>query len=330
MPGETEFKFPHEADEVEVDLEAGKVVEAEKPEEAGAGAPEIEVVDDTPPEDRGRRPADPPEEVSDEELATYDEKVQKRIKKFTRGYHDERRAKEQAQREREAAEALARQALDENRRLKARLSEGSKEFVSQAQRLAENDLAQAKREYREAFESNDAEKMAAAQAAISTAAMKLERAKELKPLQLAETEVQTAPTTQAPRLDPKTTAWKAENKWFGANRAMTAYALGLHQELVGKGYTAGSDAYFSEIDATMRKRFPEEFQASSGSPDPESRPTAPRAQKPATVVAPAARSTPPTRIRLTASEVAVAKRLGVPLELYAKQKAAQMKEAQNG
>lgn len=326
MAENTEFKFPHEADEVEVDLEAGKIVEAEKP-TAEADKPEIEVVDDTPPEDRGRKPADPPEEVSDEELATYDEKVQKRIKKFTRGYHDERRAKEQAQREREAAEALARQALEENRRLKAQLTEGSKEFVSQAQRLAENDLAQAQREYREAFESNDAEKMAAAQAAISTAAMKLERAKELKPLQLTETEVQTAPTTQQQsKIDPKTAAWKDQNRWFGANRAMTAYALGLHQELVSKGYAAGSDAYFSEIDSTMRKRFPEEF----GSQDPEPRTDAPRAQKPATVVAPAARSTPPTRIRLTASEVAVAKRLGVPLELYAKQKAAQMKEAQNG
>ena len=314
------FQFPHEADDVEVDLETNKVIEAEDTPE---DKPEIEVVDDTPEEDRGRKPAGPPEEVSEEELASYDEKVQKRIKKFTRGYHDERRAKEQATREREAAEALARQALEENRQLKAQLTEGSKEYITQAQRLAEVDLMAAQRKYQEAFESNDAETMAKAQAEISTAAYKAERAKELKPLHLPEKEVQTQQTST---VDPKTATWKEKNPWFGPNRSMTAYALGLHQELMGKGYVAGSDAYFSEIDSTMQKRFPEQF----GSQEPEPRDTPARASKPATVVAPAARSTPPTRIRLTASEVAVAKRLGVPLELYAKQKAAQMKEAQNG
>lgn len=320
---ESEFKFPHDNDDVEVDLEAGKVIERPKADEADE-KPEIEVVDDTPAEDRGRKPADPPEEVSDEELSSYDEKVQKRIKKFTRGYHDERRAKEQAQREREAAEELARQALEENRRLKAQLTEGSKEYISQAQKLAEADLSNAQRKYQEAFEANDAEALAKTQAEIAQAAMRLDRAKEMKPLQLPEKEVQ---TQQASQVDPKTSAWKEKNQWFGPNRSMTAYALGLHQDLVGQGYVAGSDAYFSEIDRTMRKRFPEAF----GSQEPESRETTqPRASKPATVVAPAARSTPPTRIRLTASEVAVAKRLGVPLEMYAKQKAAQQKEAQNG
>lgn len=325
MSEETEFKFPHDIDEVEVDLEAGKIVEPEKKSaKAEEETPEVEIVDDTPPQDRGRKPADPPEEVTDDELASYDEKVQKRIKKFTRGYHDERRAKEAALREREAAEALARQAWEENQRLKAQLAEGSKEFITQAQRLAEVDLTVAQRKYQEAFESNDAEAMAKAQAEIAQAALRMDKAKDLKPLQVPEKEVQ---TQQASKVDPKTAAWKDKNQWFGPNRAMTAYALGLHQDLVTQGYVAGSDAYFSEIDRTMRKRFPEEF----GSSEPEQRETTPtRASKPANVVAPAARSTPPNRIRLTASEVAVAKRLGVPLELYAKNKAAQMKEAQNG
>lgn len=323
MAENTEFRFPHEADEVEVDLETNKITEAEVELPKDDEKPEIEVVDDTPPEDRGRKPADPPEEVTDDELSSYDEKVQKRIKKFTRGYHDERRAKEQALRERQAAEELARQALEENRRLKEQLTEGSKQFISQAQQLAETSLSTAQRKYQEAFEANDAESMAKAQAEIAQASLKLERAKEMKPLQLPETEVQ---TQQAPKVDPKTAAWKDQNQWFGPNRAMTAYALGLHQELVSTGYVAGSDAYFSEIDRTMRKRFPEAF----GSQEPEPREPQPRASKPATVVAPAARSTPPTKIRLSASEVAVARRLGVPLEMYAKQKAAQMKDAQNG
>jgi len=309
------------SDEVEIDLEKGKIVERAAPTEPD---PEIEVVDDTPPEDRGRRPADPPEEVTDDELASYDEKVQKRIKKFTRGYHDERRAKETALREREAAEALARQALEENQRLKAQLADGSKEYITQAQKLAQMDLERAQRTYQEAFESNDAATMAKAQAEIAQASFRAERAKDLKPLQELETRVQ--PQPQAPRVDPKTQTWKERNTWFGSNGPMTAYALALDKELSTKGYVPGSDAYFSEIDHVMQSRFPEAF----GSPEPESRPATPRASKPATVVAPAARSTPPTRIRLTASEVAVANRLGVPLELYAKQKAAQLKEAQNG
>lgn len=279
---------------------------------------EVEIVDDTPAEDRGRAPSAPPEEVTEDELAGYDEKVQKRIKKFTRGYHDERRAKEQAHREREAAEALARQMLDENRRLQEQLATGSQAYIEQAKQVADSDLNTAKRAYREAYEEGDAEKLVSAQEAITRATMKLDRAATLKPLQVVEKEVQ---IPQQPRIDSRVSEWTAQNPWFGKNRAMTAFALGLHEELVvEKGVVANSDQYYEEINRTLRAKFPEII----GSQEEPAEDTPPRRAKPATVVAPAARSTPPTRIKLTQSEVAIAKRLGVPLELYA-QKVAELR-----
>jgi hypothetical protein len=286
--------------------------------------PEIEIVDDTPEEDRGRAPAEPPEEVTEDELASYDEKVQKRIKKFTRGYHDERRAKEQAQREREAAETLARQVLDENRKLQEQLASGSKEYITQAQQMAEGELSAAKRAYREAYEEGDADKIVAAQEAIAKATLKIDKASAMKPLQVVEKDVQ---LSQQPRVDARVAEWQSKNQWFGKNRAMTAFALGLHAELVEeKGVDPSSDRYYQEIDRTMRAKFPESF----GSIEEPVEEEAPRRAKPATVVAPAARSTPPNRIRLTQSEVAIAKRLGVPLELYAKKVAELKNGAQNG
>ena len=286
---------------------------------------EFEVVDDTPEADRGREPMqEPPEDVTEDELASYDEKVQKRIKKFSKGYHDERRAKEQATREREAAEQLARQMMDENRRLQEQLASGSKEYIAQAQVVAESEMAAAKRAYREAYEEGDADKMVAAQEAIAKATLKSDRASTMKPLQVVEKEVQ---PVQQPRVDGKVAEWQAKNEWFGKNRSMTAFALGLHSELVeDKGFDPTSDRYYNEIDRVMRSKFPEQF----GSQEEPAEEEAPRRAKPATVVAPATRSTPPNRIRLTASEVAIANRLGVPLELYAKKVAELKNGAQNG
>ena len=285
---------------------------------------EIEVVDDTPEPDRGRTPAEPPEEVSDDELAAYDEKVQKRIKKFTRGYHDERRAKEQALREREAAEQLAKQLVDENRKLQEQLASGSQVYIEQSKQAAEAELTAAKRAYRDAYEEGDPDKLATAQEAIAKATLKLDKAVSMKPLQVVEKEAQSVPKTT---VDPRAEAWKQNNEWFGKNRLMTAFAVGLHTELTEeRGISPSSERYYQEIDRTMRAKFPEYF----GSEETPEEPTpAPRA-KPANVVAPAARSTPPNRIRLTASEVAIAQRLGVPLELYAKKVAELKNGAQNG
>jgi hypothetical protein len=316
-----EFTFPDEVDE--------KAKAKGKPEAEDDFS--IEIEDDTPAEDRGRAAAEPPEEVTDEELASYDEKVQKRIKKFTRGYHDERRAKEAALREREAAESLAQKLFEENKALQAKLASGSEEFIEQAKKVAESDMEAAKRKYREAYESADTDGIIAAQEEMAKAALKLDKTSSMKPLPAPEKDVQFQPRQ---RIDTRAEEWKERNQWFGKNRAMSAYALGLHAELVEeKGINPNSDEYYQAIDRTMRKKFPEAFGSyedettSQNVSEPADEDETPRrATKPAAVVAPATRSTPPNRVKLKQSEVAIAKRLGIPLELYAKKVA----ELRNG
>lgn len=316
---EDEFTFP---DETEVKAKGKPEAEEEF---------SVEIEDDTPAEDRNRAPAEPPDEVTDDELASYDEKVQKRIKKFTRGYHDERRAKESAVREREAAEALARQLFEENKALQTRLSSGSQEYIEQAKKVAESDMESAKRKYREAYDAGDPDAMVSAQEEMAKATLKLDKTSSMRPLPAPEKDVQYQPQ---PRIDTRAEEWKERNKWFGKNRAMSAFALGLHAELVEeKGINPNSEKYYQTIDRTMRQKFPEAFGSnedettSQNVSEPADEDETPRrATKPAAVVAPATRSTPPTRVKLKQSEVAIAKRLGIPLELYAKKVA----ELRNG
>jgi len=308
-----EFKFPDE-----VDTTVNKPKEEDKF--------EIEIEDDTPPEDRGRKPmAKPPEDPTEDELSSYDEKVQARIKKFTRGYHDERRAKEEALRERQAAEAYARQVLEENKRLQQQLAHGSKEFIATSKSAAEIELAAAKEKYMKAYEAGDANAQAEAQAAIAQAALKVDKAESMRPVEIEEREYTPAPTqSDAPKLHPRTQRWVDENSdWYGVDEEMTASAMGLDRKLqkeYGMDFV-GTEKYFQLIDKTMRKRFPEHFESEQSIDEPEEEDDKPqrRAQKPATVVAPATRSTPPGRIRLKASEAEIARRLGVPIEQYAKQ-----------
>jgi hypothetical protein len=289
---------------------------------------QVEVEDDTPAQDRGRKAAPPPEDPTDEELNSYDEKVQARIKKFTRGYHDERRAKETALREREAAEDFARQVYEENKRLKGQLKSGSEVFIEQHKSTAQIALDTAKKRFKAAFESGDSDEVTAAQEEIAKATMRIERAENLRPIDEPDNFV--PPTPQARQTaTPRTQQWADSNKdWFGADEEMTMAAMGLDKKLqkeYGSEYI-GTEDYFKRIDSTMRKRFPEYFgsheddETSYRTSEPDEDDIPPRrATKPASPVAPAARSTPPNRIRLKASEAAIARRLGVPIEEYAKQ-----------
>lgn len=314
-----EFEFPDEKEAKEAEKQG---------QQAAADDFEVEIEDDTPPEDRGRKPAaTPPEEPTDDELSSYDEKVQARIKKFTKGYHDERREKEKALREREAAETYARQVIEENRRLQQQLAANSKVFVEQSQSSAQLELETAKKKYKEAYEAGDSDALADAQADVARATWKLEKAQDMRPLQVREDEVQTPQRSSAPQVTDRDQRWLQTNTWFGTDPEMTASALGLHQKLAkdrGDNFV-GSDDYYKIVDATMRRRFPEYF-GSDDEPAQEEEPPR-RATKPAAVVAPATRSTPPNRIKLKASEAAIAKRLGVPIELYAKQ-VAQLKRGE--
>ena len=317
------YEFPHET-------EAKKLAEEKL---------EIEIEDDTPPEDRGRKPMkEPVDEVTDEELASYDEKVQKRIKKFTRGYHDERRAKEQALREREATETYAKQILEENKRLQQQLSTGSEAYIEQSKSSAQIELDAAKEKYKKAYEAADPDSIVQAQEAIARATLKIDRAESMKPIKNEEREFQppAREDDEAPRVSPRTQKWVKHNSdWWGVDEEMTMTAMGIDKKLqreYGADYV-GTEEYFQTIDKTMRKRFPEHFESDQSyeedEPPPKKRTSEPvdeddydpprRATRITSPVAPASRSTPPNRIRLKASEAAQARRLGVPIEEYARQ-----------
>jgi hypothetical protein len=293
---------------------------------------EIEIEDDTPPADRGRKPMrEPVEDPTDEELATYDEKVQARMKKFTRGYHDERRAKEQAVREREATETYAKQIIEENKRLQQQLSSGSKVLIEQSQSSAQLELDAAKKKYKEAYETADVDALADSQAEIAKATLRMDRASGMKPIEVDELGYAPA-QQQKSNVTPRTQKWLDRNEWFGPDDEMTMTAMGIDRRLqkeYGADYV-GTEEYFQTIDKTMRKRFPEHFESDQSYEEDESPPkkrtSEPdedepprRATRITSPVAPAARSTPPNRIRLKASEVETARRLQVPIEEYAKQ-----------
>jgi hypothetical protein len=317
-----EFEFPDEKDE----KSKFKSDESEI---------KIEIEDDTPPQDRGRKAAPPPEELTDDELNSYDEKVQARFKKFTRGYHDERRAKEQALREKEAAEEFARKVFEQNKQLQQQLSTGSKAYIETSKSAAQTELDSAKEKYRKAYESADAEAIIQAQEAIAKATLKLDKAETLKPIEVEEQEnfVPAAAEPAAPKINPRTKRWIDSNSdWFGPDEEMTMAAMGIDKKLqreYGADYV-GTEEYFKTVDRTMRKRFPEYFDAQSEeeSDPPRQKRSAPveeddepprRATKPATVVAPASRSSSPSRIKLKESQVALARKLGITPEQYAKQ-----------
>ena len=286
---------------------------------------EVEIEDDTPEVDRGRKSA-PINEPEDEELSQYSKDVQDRVGKLNRGYHDERRAKEKAERERVAAEEFAAQVYEENKRLKGQLKSGSEVFIEQNKSSAQMALDAAKKRYKEAYESGDSDGVADAQMEITKATLRIDRAEQMRPID--EPDTFKPPEQQATqKMSPRTQKWvEANSTWFGADEEMTMAAMGLDRKLkkeYGDDY-AGTEEYFQTIDKTMRKRFPENFESQRHEDDDtsntssESDEETPRRAKPASVVAPATRSTPPNRVKLSASQATIARRLNVPMEEYAK------------
>ena len=315
----TEFEFPDEASENP--RAGGKVVETEI--ETKGDDVSIEIVDDTPTADRNRKPMDEaPKDMGDDELAKYDESVRKRIQHFTKGYHEERRAKESAQREKDEAVRIAKSIIEENKQLRGTLHQGQGAYIEQAKVVAANELDKAKRQYKSAYESGDADALVDAQEALTGAKMQAERVNNFvpQPLQEREIEVKTQPQQEsAPVIDDKLSEWQDKNSWFGSNQKMTAYALGLHSELVSEGIPVGSDDYYQRIDSDMRNRFSDSF-------EPKKQADAHTPSKQSNVVAPATRSTAPRKVVLTKTQVDLAKRLGVPLELYARKVAEEMRK----
>ena len=304
-----EFEFP---DEKEV-----KATSVEPKEDDFS----FEIEDDTPPEDRGREPMPKEivEQLDSDELDDYSENVKTRLKQMKKVWHDERREKDQAMRERQAAEELAKKMLEENRALKEKLSEGEKTYLQTYESAAKLELDVAERAYKAAYEDGDSEKLLEAQRKMAEASYKLQKAKDYVPsLQFEEKDVQSNPEVPVARPDPRAIAWQERNTWFGQDEEMTSLALELHQKLVkqyGASYPS-TDEYWQRIDGTMRQRFPDYFQAS---PQQAEKPVT-RTEKPATVVAPASRSTSSKKIVLKQSELNLAKRLGLSPEQYAREK----------
>jgi hypothetical protein len=312
----TEFEFPDEVEEKQ-SRAGSKVVETE---------PEVEIVDDTPEQDRGRKPMEEaPKDVTDEELSKYDEGVRKRIQHFTKGYHEERRAKEAALREREEAVKLTQQIIEENKKLKGSLHQGQSALLEQAKKVVANEMEQAKRKFKEAYESGDAEALTAAQEEMTVVKMKAERVNNFRPapVQTEEKQVQ-IPTAEPvrPKLDAKTQEWTEKNTWFGSDDEMTSFALGFHNKLVKSGITPSSPEYYERIDARMKQVFPDAFESGEAEASEDAAPSPKRSN----VVAPATRSTAPKKIVLTKTQVELAKRLGLTNEQYARAVAAEMRK----
>ena len=306
----SEFKFPDE-------IAAEKPVE-EKLEIEIEGDSEIEVVDDTPEKDRGRTPMkEPPAEVTDDELAQYSEGVKKRIQHFSKGYHEERRAKEAALREREEALRLAQTLVEENKKLQGSLGQGQQALLEQAKKVVANEVEQAKQKYKQAYEAGDSDALVAAQEELTSAKIKFERVNNFKPAVAKPEEpvVQPAPRPEPQvQVDSKARAWQEANPWFGSDDEMTAVALTVHKKLVESGVNTTSDEYYEKINSRVRQLFPDAF--------PSEKPKK-------SVVAPATRSTAPKKIVLTQSQVSIAKRLGLTNEQYARAVAEEMRK-QNG
>lgn len=299
---------------------------------------EIEVEDDTPPEDRNKEPM--PKEVVDkldkDELDKYEGETKEKFKQLKKVWHDERREKEQAAREREEALALARKAIEENKKLKEKLSSGEQVLVNSHKAAAQTELDLAKKEYREAYDSGDADKLIEAQEKLTAAKIKADRLEQyIPPEKDALQEEEFVVQRQEPvRVEPdrRAQAWQSKNQWFGQDEEMTSLALGLHEKLKRNGVHIGSDQYYDEIDKTMRRRFPEAFEHEAPK-EPEVEAQQDDRQKTSkakasTVVAPASRSTSSKKIRLTTTQVLIAKKLGLTPEQYVRE---QLKlEAQNG
>jgi uncharacterized protein (UPF0303 family) len=285
---------------------------------------DIEVVDDTPKKDRGKKPSAPPDELTDEELESYSEKVKKRLQHFSKGYHDQRRAAEQAAREKAELEAMAARLVEENKKLKGTVGQNQQAMLEQAKKMAERELEEAKAKFKSAYDAGESDAVVAAQEELTAAKMKAERVNNLKlpALQESESEVQHQPS--APAVDERAVKWQQDNSWFGQDDEMTSFALGLHQKLVKQGVNPRSDDYYEKINARMRQVFPDAFDDVEEDEPEETKP-----RRKTNVVAPATRSTAPKKIVLTQTQVALAKRLGVPLEEYAKQVAMEMRK-QNG
>lgn len=278
---------------------------------------EVDIVDDVPEGDRNREALTESPEPDENELASYSDRVKKRIGILQRAFHDERRAKEQSSRERDEAMSYANNIVAKNKSLVQKSNDDASLLHETWKSKAESDLENAKKSYKSAYESGDADAVVDAQEALNRATMRHENSISYKPaLQTQEIPVEPENSVRtAPPPDDAAVSWASKNSWFGKDRLMTGMAYGLHEELISSGIHPQRDAkkYYGEINQQMRKRFPD-----YGWDDSEGK--EPRQRTSANIVAPVTRtSSGGKKVSLTQTQVAIAKRLNIPLAEYAKQ-----------
>lgn len=313
MENSEEFKFPHETKEAASEATEEEFV--------------VDVIDDTPEEDRNREPMNENPEPDEEELASYSDRVKKRIHTLQRAYHEERRAKEQADRERQEAIKFANTVAEKNKQLLSRTQKDASLLRETWKSKTEVELASAKEAYKNAYETGDSDLIIEAQDKLNRAIMRHEVSISQQPaLQEESSPVETTDSVYtAPAPDKNAIEWSKKNQWFGKDNLMTNLAYGVHQELISSGVHPQRDAvkYYEEIDKQMRKRFPDYNWGDTGLKEP-------RQKQGANVVASVTRTAASgKKISLTQTQVALAKRLNIPLQEYAKQVAA-LNGADNG
>lgn len=303
------------------DIEVGTPLEADKvaAEEDGL---QVEVIDDTPPEDRNKpRRVGEPDIPNDDEVAQYSEKVKKRISKLKYEFHEERRQKEELERQQQALADFAKKIREENLHLKKALQSGQTIIADQMTARVETEFENAKRRLREAVELGDIDKQVDAQRDIARLAVEADKVKSFRPVEIeeaeAEPEARYEQQTPPPKPDAKTLAWAKKNTWFGRDREMTDFARHIHDRLVVfDRVSPTTDEYWTKLDEEMRKRYPHIAE------DADEEDTRTPQPKQSVVVAPVKRNSaaPRNKVQLSASEVAIAKRLGLTIEQYAAEK----------
>ena len=282
---------------------------------------EVEIVDDRPEEDRvpkkNESSESKPVEDNDDEAKTYSQNAQKRISQLKYEYHEERRAKEEAKRLEKEAISYAEKLKKDNEILRKTLADGETMLIDQAKGRVDAQLEKAKKDYKEAYESGDTDKLMEAQDALTKLQVEKSKVDDYKPEPVKQ-EAPAPQNQQKPVISNRGLDWQKKNEWFDKDMRMTGYALGLHEELKQKGIVPDSEQYYKEIDEEMRRVFPEKFETEQEAPQLQN----------GNVVAPVERSGKKSRtVRLTRTQVALAKRLGLSPEQYAAQL---IKEQQDG
>lgn len=285
---------------------------------------EVSVVDDRPDDDQVA-PRDPERGTGfdpDAEIENVGGRAGKRIKQLRYEFHEQRRSKEEADRMRNEAVTYAKQMADQNSELRNLLSRGEKVLLSEIDSRTEEQLNRARGSFKGAYEEGDSDAILSAQEELNRAQSERQQAMSYQPAVDGSLPPQPSPAANKP-VDPKLQGWLHGNDWFGKDEEMTSFAYGVHEKLVGRhGVDPRSNEYYKIIDARMREVFPTRFRESMGDEEPAAN------SRSSTVVAPARRSSgTPRKVQLTSTQVALAKRLGLKPEQYAKQL---LKEYQNG